>query len=246
MYPLSYSERVSHADSLANQTLLYYAARRGNLEMCKLIVEKGADITHQDKSGKGPVEYAKKAKFNEVADYLSGELKKVRDSMKSDDPSNKKSRREDEIKGNRQVYRIVYYNEKGETAELTQEEVTKLIEGKPELQQYLCNPETIPVDSWVESDADMWQRNAMKVLGQCSKSKGAVHFMEPVDPVKFNIMDYFDIVTQPMDLGTVKRKLQHNCYPSLAEFVRDMNLVWENSYKYNGREHMVSQCAREV
>ena len=66
------------------------------------------------------------------------------------------------------------------------------------------------------------------------KQKGAFWFLEPVDPVKFNIMDYFDIIQKPMDFGTIKKKLNHNVYRNVAHFVDDMNLVWKNCYKYNG------------
>jgi hypothetical protein len=51
------------------------------------------------------------------------------------------------------------------------------------------------------------------------KQKGAYWFLEPVDPVKYNIMDYFDIVAKPMDLGTIKKKLHHNVYKNLSHFV---------------------------
>jgi hypothetical protein len=37
-------------------------------------------------------------------------------------------------------------------------------------------------------------------------------FQEPVDPKKFGISDYFEIVKNPMDLGTIKKKLTHNVY----------------------------------
>ena len=64
MYIFNNLERVNHVDKLANQTPLYYAARRGHLEMAKLLIEKGAEISHIDNSHKTAVEYAKKAKFS--------------------------------------------------------------------------------------------------------------------------------------------------------------------------------------
>jgi bromodomain-containing factor 1 len=78
------------------------------------------------------------------------------------------------------------------------------------------------------------------------KLKGAYYFAEPVDPVKYNIMDYFDIVTRPMDLNTVRRKLAYNCYGTAGHFMEEMNLVWGNCYKYNGEQHVVSKCAKEL
>jgi ankyrin repeat protein len=39
--------------------------------MCKILIEKGADICHIDSNGKNAIELAKKSKFHEVADYLN-------------------------------------------------------------------------------------------------------------------------------------------------------------------------------
>ena len=86
----------------------------------------------------------------------------------------------------------------------------------------------------------------MRAVVQCCKTKGAFHFLEAVDPVKYNILDYFDIISHPMDLGTIKKKLQHNCYATPQDFVADMTLIWENCIKYNGSDNMVSHCAREL
>ncbi len=71
-------------------------------------------------------------------------------------------------------------------------------------------------------------------------------FQEPVDPVKFGIMDYNDIITHPMDLGTIKKKLSFNFYPSPTDFAEDVRLVWSNCYKYNGDEHEISTCAKDL
>ena len=34
--------------------------------------------------------------------------------------------------------------------------------------------------------------------------------MKPVDPVALNIPDYFDIIKQPMDLGTIQKNIENN------------------------------------
>jgi hypothetical protein len=66
-------------DNLAGQTPLYYAARRGHLELCKVLIEKGADVAHTDTNGKTAVELARKAKFSEVAEVLGGELRRTKE-----------------------------------------------------------------------------------------------------------------------------------------------------------------------
>jgi hypothetical protein len=86
----------------------------------------------------------------------------------------------------------------------------------------------------------------MRVLNTCWKIKGAYLFHEPVDPKKFNISDYFDIVKNPMDFGTVRRKLSHNVYGNAKEFIEDMLLVFSNCVLYNGNESDVGKVGLEV
>ncbi|EFX00934.1 transcriptional activator spt7 [Grosmannia clavigera kw1407] len=45
--------------------------------------------------------------------------------------------------------------------------------------------------------------------------------------------DYHIYVKQPMDLGTMTKKLKGLQFKSKAEFVADLNLVWDNCLKYN-------------
>ena len=77
-------------------------------------------------------------------------------------------------------------------------------------------------------------KTAQKVLSVCWKAKGGYYFQEPVDPSRYQIDDYFDIITEPMDLGTVKKKLTFNVYNNVNEFIYDMNLVFNNCIRYNG------------
>lgn len=67
---------------------------------------------------------------------------------------------------------------------------------------------------------------ASKVLTICWKAKGGYYFHEAVDPAKYGIDDYFDIIAEPMDFGTIRKKLTNNVYVNIEEFMRDMNLVF--------------------
>ncbi|XP_059289748.1 transcription factor GTE12-like [Lycium ferocissimum] len=58
-------------------------------------------------------------------------------------------------------------------------------------------------------------------------------FLVPVDPVLYNIPDYFTIIRKPMDLGTVKAKLDGNLYFDVDEFAADVRLTFANAMKYN-------------
>ncbi|KAL1564281.1 transcription factor GTE9-like [Salvia divinorum] len=58
-------------------------------------------------------------------------------------------------------------------------------------------------------------------------------FNSPVDVVKLNIPDYFSIIKTPMDLGTVKSKLNSGKYSNPLEFLADARLTLTNAKTYN-------------
>jgi hypothetical protein len=61
----------------------------------------------------------------------------------------------------------------------------------------------------------------------------AISFLHPVDPERDVAPDYFRVITQPMDLGTIHAKLTNREYQTSAEFFGDLDLVWSNALTYN-------------
>ena len=52
-----------------------------------------------------------------------------------------------------------------------------------------------------------------------------------------HVPDYYKVVSQPMQLSTIKSKLQpahFNHYQSVDEYIADMRLMFNNCYLYNG------------
>ncbi len=47
------------------------------------------------------------------------------------------------------------------------------------------------------------------------------------------LLDYPLVIETPMDLGTVRSKLEHGVYTSSKQFRKDVNLVWTNCMTYN-------------
>ncbi|KAG6001244.1 hypothetical protein E4U54_001134 [Claviceps lovelessii] len=45
--------------------------------------------------------------------------------------------------------------------------------------------------------------------------------------------DYYTFIKNPMDLGTMTKKLKSLTYKSKTDFVTDLNLIWDNCLKYN-------------
>lgn len=61
-------------------------------------------------------------------------------------------------------------------------------------------------------------------------------FIEPVDLNE--VPDYTDIVKHPMDLSTMKEKLESGQYPTLGAMEKDFDLMISNCLAYNSRETM--------
>ncbi|KAI4220767.1 MAG: hypothetical protein L6R36_007385 [Xanthoria steineri] len=87
------------------------------------------------------------------------------------------------------------------------------------------------------------------VLDELAKQKYAslvYPFAAPVDPVALNIPDYHSIIKKPMDLRTVREKLENAQYENAKEFEQDVKLIFANCRKYNGPEHPIRASANEV
>ncbi|XP_041974160.1 bromodomain-containing protein 3-like isoform X2 [Aricia agestis] len=74
------------------------------------------------------------------------------------------------------------------------------------------------------------QKNVIKAVW---KHKFAWPFHQPVDAKKLNLPDYHKIIKKPMDLGTIKKRLESNYYYSAQECIQDFNTMFTNCYVYN-------------
>ncbi|RVE69195.1 hypothetical protein OJAV_G00075480 [Oryzias javanicus] len=64
-------------------------------------------------------------------------------------------------------------------------------------------------------------------------------FRQPVDPQLLGIPDYFDIVKNPMDLSTIKRKLDTGQYQEPWQYIEDVWLMFNNAWLYNRKTSRV-------
>ena len=82
-----------------------------------------------------------------------------------------------------------------------------------------------------------------KVVPFMFNHKEAWPFKTPVDAIKLNIPDYHTIVKNPMDLGTIKKRLMNRYYWDAQECQDDFKLIFKNCYIYNKPEYdIVSMC----
>lgn len=71
-------------------------------------------------------------------------------------------------------------------------------------------------------------------------------FTEAVDWEAFGLNDYPEIITHPMDLGTVQSKLEDGKYGSPSDFARDMRLIWKNAMTYNRPDSDIFETAEKL
>ena len=83
---------------------------------------------------------------------------------------------------------------------------------------------------------------AIGLLDYMVSQKESYLFLEPVDYVFFAIPDYPLVIKEMMDLGTVRKKLSARKYHDIdgervdlrGKFKRDVELIFNNAYRFNG------------
>ncbi|XP_071564475.1 homeotic protein female sterile isoform X3 [Temnothorax nylanderi] len=86
----------------------------------------------------------------------------------------------------------------------------------------------------------------LKELFAKKHSPYAWPFYKPVDAELLGLHDYHEIIKKPMDLGTVKTKMDNRQYKTAHEFATDVRLIFTNCYKYNPPDHDVVSMARKL
>lgn len=107
-----------------------------------------------------------------------------------------------------------------------------------------------PVRPPIQRSAIQIPNNQLKycttMLRQLKKDKNAPPFMYPVDPVYLGIPTYYAIITDPMDLSTVEKRLLSGAYSTANEFLEDLRKIFRNCYRFNGEQAPVSGMARQL
>ncbi|KAI0986114.1 hypothetical protein GJ496_007518 [Pomphorhynchus laevis] len=84
-----------------------------------------------------------------------------------------------------------------------------------------------------------------QVLHEIFISDDSIPFRQPVDPILLNIPDYFEIIKRPMDLSTIKRKLDDLEYETPWDLIDDMWLMFTNAWTYNKKTSKIyKMCSR--
>ena len=247
---LSYKSDPNVIDNLG-QTAIFYSSREGKLDATKVLVECGVNINHADKTRNTPLSWAKKSMNNDLFEYLKskGALDKPGKAKKEPEGSGKK--KEGKKKGEKKVTCVLMVaDDKGEKRQVSREELEEFEKRFPEIAKYwkdsLAADELDSMNLEALESKRPWDKMGKKLLNALWRANQSWIFHEPVDPVKLNIPDYFDVVKSPMDFGTIKKKLNNNFYSSADELLSDFELVFSNCKLYNPPESEVTNMCNQV
>lgn len=91
-----------------------------------------------------------------------------------------------------------------------------------------------------------FSKSCSSLLEKLMKHKHGWVFNTPVDVQGLGLHDYFIIIKHPMDLGTVKSRLNKNWYKSPKEFAEDVRLTFSNAMTYNPKGQDVHVMAEQL
>ncbi|XP_016932630.4 bromodomain-containing protein 3 [Drosophila suzukii] len=78
------------------------------------------------------------------------------------------------------------------------------------------------------------------------RNRLSVYFREPVDTVALNVPDYHKMIKHPMDLNTIKKRLNNNYYWQADEALQDLKLIFDNCLFYNSEKTEVYQAGKQL
>jgi len=82
------------------------------------------------------------------------------------------------------------------------------------------------------------------VIDKLKKHECAWPFLDPVDPDE--VVDYYDVIKEPMDLSTVENRLKKDYYRTKDIFISDVRLIFDNCRTYNRESTEYYECANKL
>lgn len=80
------------------------------------------------------------------------------------------------------------------------------------------------------------------LLNQMQNHKHAWPFLSPVN--KDEVLDYYNVITSPMDLSTAEERLES--YTTPKELIADLKLIFSNCRQYNDPTTVYAKCAVQL
>lgn len=71
----------------------------------------------------------------------------------------------------------------------------------------------------------------LHLLNEMQNHQAAWPFQKPVNADE--VPDYYNVITEPMDLETMEKRLDEDAYATPDDFVKDARLIFNNCRRYN-------------
>lgn len=92
-----------------------------------------------------------------------------------------------------------------------------------------------------------YMERCREILKELQEKDAQGIFAAPVDPVALGIPTYFDVIKKPMDLGTIKTKMDNEEIDSPEEFADLVRLTFQNAITFNNMpDNIVHISARNL
>lgn len=62
----------------------------------------------------------------------------------------------------------------------------------------------------------------------------------------FQVVDYLDVIDEPMDFSTMSKRIEDNHYTAMEQFERDFNLIIHNCMTYNSPDTIYYRAALKL
>eukprot|EP01055_Gregarina_sp_Pseudo9_P000191 Gregarina_sp_Pseudo_9__190@NODE_1124_length_1857_cov_33_200770_g1051_i0_p1_GENE_NODE_1124_length_1857_cov_33_200770_g1051_i0NODE_1124_length_1857_cov_33_200770_g1051_i0_p1_ORF_typecomplete_len463_score75_95Ank_2/PF12796_7/2_1e10Ank_2/PF12796_7/3_9e16Ank_2/PF12796_7/1_2e16Ank_2/PF12796_7/5_6e12Ank_4/PF13637_6/9_5e02Ank_4/PF13637_6/0_42Ank_4/PF13637_6/1_8e13Ank_4/PF13637_6/2_5e12Ank_4/PF13637_6/4_3e09Ank_5/PF13857_6/1_3e02Ank_5/PF13857_6/2_7e10Ank_5/PF13857_6/1_5e05Ank_5/PF13857_6/3e12Ank_5/PF1385 len=237
-----YGVEINQQDKVG-QTALFYAARDGQLPTVKYMLKMGADPSIRDWQKKTAAAYAQKKGHYDLAAYLKSDRANVKHVKRKSSGKGK----HDSSTETRHKYLLQYQAEVGDGIWLfaTGDKLAEFESAFPQVAAWDPNAPA-PDAKLTDAFRDDWCREALSVVDIVSKFQDGWFFQRPVDTKTWNCPDYYTIIKEPRDFTMIRKNLKSGAYVSIHTFVRDMELVFLNCFKYNSENTEVHAAGKRV
>ncbi|VWU50321.1 bromodomain protein 1 [Hepatocystis sp. ex Piliocolobus tephrosceles] len=258
---------------LNKQTCLFYACRDGRYDTVKCLLENGVNPSIKDVQRRTALTFAKGNGHNNIINLLknygtstklttdptSTQLKKnipgyTGQVMKHETNSTISSSIYSSIDNQmRKKYKLQYQPLEKEDSQLWLDapliKIKEFERKFPDLALWPKN-NTLLVSSELNNFMDgfnkQWYVIANQIMQSLSRYEGGHIFERLVDAKKQNCPDYYDVIKNPISFSCIKNKLKKKQYKSPVDFIKDVQLVFDNCSLYNSTGSLVAITGKNI
>ncbi|KAG2374447.1 hypothetical protein C9374_010731 [Naegleria lovaniensis] len=110
-------------------------------------------------------------------------------------------------------------------------DIQTIITAPPQDAEHQFNTNSTHHHSFISSEISEQLKHILSLL--MNHKYSSIHFNTPVDDKVAEFSDYYKFTKKPMDFNTIKTKLESHKYKTVDEFIRDVQLVFNNTFMYH-------------